>query len=150
MLLSTFISRPQQIHTEPGPPSLGHVPACFTHNKLSLSGNIFFSFLAVFVTAFGKQRDSSDDPNPFFFICLGTESTICWSFVAVFVLFLARDRWSSSWYLWAARTGAAGFVTCCHQLREGTASRTRWGRYQVPAQTKGPGHNGPFCPSQTI
>lgn len=42
MLLGTFISRPQQICTEPDPPSLGHVPACFAHNKSTLSENIFF------------------------------------------------------------------------------------------------------------
>lgn len=49
MLLGTFISRPQQIHTEPGPPSLGHVPACITHNKLSLSENFYFFFPGCFL-----------------------------------------------------------------------------------------------------
>lgn len=51
---------------EPDPPFLRHAPACFAHNKLSLSGAVFFSFLAFSVTAFSKQRDSSDNPKPFF------------------------------------------------------------------------------------
>lgn len=43
----------------------------------------FFSFLAYSAAAFSKQRDTSDNPKLLFFICLGTESTICWSFVAI-------------------------------------------------------------------
>lgn len=103
MLLGTFISRRQQIRTEPDAPSfLGHAPACFAHNKLSLSGNIFFSFLAFSVTAFSKQRDSSDDPKLFFVFAWEQ----CQLFVGLLLLgfcsFLAGDRLNGYWYLWCS------------------------------------------------
>lgn len=88
MLLGTFISRQQQIRT--AWPSFPWACPSLLRPRWAVAIRRGFSFLVYSVAAFRKQRDTGDDPKLFFFICLGTESTICWAFVAIFFSFLFK------------------------------------------------------------
>lgn len=154
MLLGTFISRHQQIHTEPDPPFLGHVPACFTHTKLSLSGGFFFRSLPILLLHSVNKGTPVTIPNCSFLFAWEQNQLFVGLLLQLFFFpfkLVTVETLAGTCGFAAATLDTAGFGT--HWLRaitEEAMEKAVSCMEEISAPTKGPGQHSPNCSSQTV